>query len=136
MSSLKGISLNVNGLLADAKRRAIFARVRKENYDFVLLQETHASLEKEALWQAEWGGRIYFSNGRSNSRGVMTMFPRNSDFLISDSYSDDQGRLLVLQLKKDDCIYTLGNVYICPHTGSHAGTDRPYGLTGGTDKHI
>lgn len=111
MPCLKGISLNVNGLLADTKWRAIFAKVRKADYDFVLLQETHATPEKEALWQAEWGGNIYFSNGRSNARGVMTMFPRNSDILVAESHSDLEGRLLILQIEKDSCKYTLGNVY-------------------------
>lgn len=85
--------------------------IGKGGYDFILLQETHATPEKEKLWQAEWGGKIYFSNGRSNARGVMTMFPRNSDITVSDCFRDHQGRLLVLRITKDGCEYSLGNVY-------------------------
>lgn len=39
------------------------------------------------------------------------MFPRNSDVTVQDSFSDQLGRLLVLQIEKDGCEFTLGNIY-------------------------
>lgn len=100
MPPLQGISLNVNGILSTPKRRAIFAMIREGRYDFALLQETHSTAEKQSLWQAEWGGPAYFSNGRSNARGVMTLLPRNSEIKVLASKTDQEGRLLLLQLEK------------------------------------
>lgn len=70
MASLQPyISLNVNGIQSAPKRRAIFSMLRNGGYDFAFLQDSHCTSELEMLWQTEWGGAMYCSNGRSNSRG-------------------------------------------------------------------
>ena len=51
------VSLNVNGLRNQVKRRQIFDSCSSENIDILLLQETHASGYKEAReWGREFGG--------------------------------------------------------------------------------
>lgn len=88
MPSLKVWSLNANGLQSRQKRRAIFKKCRVGAFDFCLLQETHSTQSLEGIWEAEWGGKITFSHGDLNVRGVAILTPRNSDFKISQSTRD------------------------------------------------
>lgn len=111
MASIRGISLNVNGLKSRNKRRAIFALIRDGKYDFALLQETHCTAELEHIWQSEWGGSMFSSHGASNSRGVLTLLQRNTDIQVTKTFNDDQGRLLLLQIQKEGIPYVVGNVY-------------------------
>lgn len=63
------------------------------------------------MWKAEWGGDIIFSNGLSNSRGVAVLLKRGFDFTINHKVVDDQGRLVILQIAKDQNSFTVANVY-------------------------
>lgn len=111
MSSIRGISLNVNGIQHQPKRRAIFSMLRDGGYDFAFLQEAHSTAGVEHLWRAEWGGPAYYSNGRSNARGVMTLLPRASEIKVVKQVKDEEGRLLILHIEKEGVSYTLANVY-------------------------
>lgn len=77
----------------------------------IVLQETHSTSQVEHLWEAEWGGKIFCSHGRSNAKGVMTLLPRNSEVQIIQQSRDGDGRLLVLQAKKENSTFVLANVY-------------------------
>lgn len=85
--------------------------LRNGKYDFALIQESHCTSNIESLWQSEWGGHAYYSNGRSNARGVMTLLPRNSDIKVVPQIRDHLGCILILQIEKDGQSYTLGNIY-------------------------
>lgn len=117
MASLRGISLNVNGIQSQPKWRAIFTMLRDGGYDFAFLrlfaflQEPHCTSGIESLWRAEWEGSAYFSNGRSNARGVMTLLPRTSDIKVIQTVKDQDGRLLILQIEKDEVSYSLAKIY-------------------------
>lgn len=84
-------SLNANGLQLSSKRRAIFKIARDARPDVAFLQETHCADKLEKIWAAEWGGDVYFSNGRTNARGVATLIKRGSDITVLDSFKDDAG---------------------------------------------
>lgn len=111
MDSLHGISLNANGLLHPPKRRAIFSMLRNGKYDFALLQEAHSTPKTERVWTSEWGGKAFYSHGLSNARGVMILFPRNSDLQVLQRFQDSKGRLLILEVKKGDSSFVIGNIY-------------------------
>ena len=66
-------SLNVRGLNKSIKRRSIFRWLHNQNNHFTFLQETYSSKECANIWEAEWGGRIFFSHGSTHSKGVMTL---------------------------------------------------------------
>lgn len=76
MSHLKLLSFNVNGLRSSSKRRAIFKSLRITDADIIYLQETHSTPQDQKIWASEWGGRVLFSHGLSNSRGVAILFKR------------------------------------------------------------
>lgn len=111
MAPIRGLSLNVNGLKSRSKRRAIFMLIRDGRYDFALLQETHCTPDLAPIWQAEWGGQVYSSHGSSNSRGVLTLIPKNSSLEILETSKDEQGRFLLLHIQKEGTPYAIGNVY-------------------------
>lgn len=46
----------------------------------ILLQETHCTRELENLWQAEWGGKVFYSHGTSSARGVATLVKKKYSF--------------------------------------------------------
>ena len=67
---LKCASYNVNGLRKNPKRKSISYFLKEKNYDVKFLQETHSCFNDEKLWQYEWGGKLFFSHGENNSKGV------------------------------------------------------------------
>lgn len=111
MESLRLITLNVNGMRSLLKRRAIFQDLRQTKNEVIFLQETHCTLPEEKTWLAEWGGPGYFSHGRSNARGVAILFSRNFNPKIENKTTDEDGRLLLLQIKVGEHVITLANLY-------------------------
>ena len=65
----------------------------------------------ENLWSFEWGGKILFSHGTNNSRGVAILFKNGSNFDVSNVYHDNYGRILSVNFVKDEVNFTLVNVY-------------------------
>ncbi len=57
------------------------------------------------------GGQLFFSHGSSNSHGVATLFPTNSDYKILEKYCDINERFLLLKCKCEESIYVIVNCY-------------------------
>jgi exonuclease III len=107
---LKVLSFNCNGLRQKNKRLSIFQHLKKHN-SICFLQETHCTPDEEYRWKDEWGAKISFSNGQSNSAGVAILFPANLEYDICDKSMDQDGRILLLKVKVDNVMYVLCNVY-------------------------
>ena len=104
------ISVNVRGISAPKKRRIIFKECR-ERGQIILLQETHSTPEQENIWQNEWGGKIIYSHGTHNSRGVCVLFKKNCDFTLRRKTVDPGGRYIIIEINVDDTILCITNVY-------------------------
>ena len=50
--------------------------------------------EVEKQWEREWGGKILFSHGSSNARGVAILFKSGLDIDVNSVKADTQGRFL------------------------------------------
>ena len=74
MDKSRIITLNVNGLRNDSKRRQVFHYLNTKSPDIVFLQETHSELVDEKKWSAEFGTRIWFDHGNRSSKGVGTSY--------------------------------------------------------------
>lgn len=107
----KFVSLNANGLRQPSKRRALFKELRTQNADLYLLQETHSTTADQKIRAAEWGGKVFFSHGRSNSKGVAVLLNRNLDVPVTVLHSDDNGRLLIIQLAIQGELIAIANLY-------------------------
>lgn len=111
MEGISAVSLNVNGLNVPSKRRILFDHIRRSKADVALIQETHATGETEGLWRREWGGPAYFNNGSQSSKGVAILVSRDLCYDFVSQKSDEDGRILCVDLKIKDTIFTVCSVY-------------------------
>ena len=113
MNNLSFILSNVKGLQANSKRIKIFEYLK--NYvisnGFSFLQETHSSVKDEKIWNDEFGGQLFFSHGKTNSCGVAIGFVGTKALNILNIKRDDLGRILVIEVKTDDSVFVLINIY-------------------------
>ena len=100
----------MRGLANEKKRRIIFNKCRKRG-DIILLQETHSNINRQQIWEHEWGGKILFSHGKNDARGVAMLFGKNVDYRIIKFRTDVEGRYLIAELKLEELICTIVNVY-------------------------
>ena len=108
MNNLSFISNNVKRLQAISKRIKIFKYLK--NY-VIFLQETHSSVKDEKLWNDEFEGQLFFSHGKTNSCGVAIGFVGTKALNILNITRDNLGRILVIEVKIDDSVFVLINIY-------------------------
>ena len=108
--AVKLISLNIKGIGNFRKRRAIFTWCRKRA-DICLLQETHSTEKIENQWKNEWGAKLIFCRGSSNSRGVAILIKNGVDCTIHKKVLAPLGCYIILKAEMKDKMYVLINVY-------------------------
>ena len=66
------ISNNVKGIQTSQKRMKLFEYLKSyvTTNGFVFLQETHLSIRDGKKWEDEFRGKLFFSNGKTNSCGI------------------------------------------------------------------
>ena len=110
-SPLKFATFNCRGFQNQSKRRALIDRFKKDDFDFVALQETHAlkdSMIREI--QTQWPGPLHISPGTGRGKGLITLF--NQKFLnneVSNVYMND--RILASSISLDSEKLLVINVY-------------------------
>ena len=110
--TLELLSYNVRGLKDKHKRYATFSWLREKKCDMILLQETHCHLRKdETSWGREWGGQCFWSKGTARSKGVAIMFKPGIKYDIENILIDANGRYIILQVKIDEAVYQVVNIY-------------------------
>ena len=55
-----------------------------------------------------------FSHGTHNSRGVAIVMPNNLDYEVQEVNTDNDIRLLILDILIDDTRFILANIYLGP----------------------
>ena len=100
---------NVNGLRQNLK--SIFYHRKYKKFDIILPQETHSCAAEEALWHYEWGGKIIFTRGNSNSKGTAISIRRSCACELKTTYADSTGRFLLTETEINDRNLVICNVY-------------------------
>ena len=108
--ALRVISLNCSGLGNRTKRRAIFNYYRARS-EIVCLQETHCTKDKENIWRNEWRGEILFNHGTTDACGTAILLKPGIDITVVKTISDNDGRILIAQLKYGENIFSLCCLY-------------------------
>ena len=85
METLDIYSFNARGLRQSTKRVAVFRNLKLKYKGFIFLQYTHSSPNDESQWQKEWGSKIYFSDGSTNSKSVAILLPKSWDGTINNT---------------------------------------------------
>ena len=88
-----------------------FLKDKLQNNGIAFLQETHSTSFCEEEWKSDWGGELLFSNGSSNSRGVIIGFTKGFDVTFEQTTQDKNGRILISDVTVDSLKYTLINLY-------------------------
>ena len=101
----------MKGLGKSIKRRSIFRWLHNQKNQFAFLQETHSTKECAQFWEAEWGGKVFFSHGSSNSKGVMILVNPNLELKVEKCITDKNGRYILLDLIVDESHIVLLNIY-------------------------
>jgi len=105
-------TFNVNGINAKAKRVKIFEWLKLKRETIFFLQETHSTPENEKQWEREWGGKIFFSHGKSNSTGVAILLKSNTGCSEPIRIErDNVGRCILVDLKVEQTGFRLVNFY-------------------------
>ena len=109
--SIEILSVNVRGIGSQKKRREIFYWLHKKKGDIFFIQETHSTSKDEQIWSAEWGGKVFFSHGTSESRGTAVLISNSFNGKITEVEIDQDGRYIILSVQVDDIVYILLNIY-------------------------
>ena len=98
---------------AISKRIKIFKYLK--NYvtsnGFIFLQETHSSVKDEKTWNDEFKGQLFFSHGKINSCRVAIGFVGTKTLNILKIKRDNLERILVIEVRVDDSVFVLINIY-------------------------
>ena len=108
---IKIVTLNARGLNKSIKRRSIFRWLHEQKAHFYFLQETYSDEKLKAVWEAEWGGKIFCSHGTKHSKGVMILLNPKYDIEVEKLERDNHGRLIILGTKMNDTNLVLVNLY-------------------------
>ena len=69
-NDLQFYCLNVRGAGNKTKRQSKFSWLKSKEKAIIFLQECHSDPSSEEIWCNEWGSKILFSHGQTNSKGV------------------------------------------------------------------
>ena len=113
MAEFDIFSFNIKGLRDYKKRRKIFNYAKKHmtRNGIVFFQETHSSREIENAWANQWGGRVIYSHGSNDSRGVLIAFREGLDIKIENEIKDTNGRVIILKACIQGYDFLLINIY-------------------------
>ena len=67
----------------------------------------------EKRWCDELNGNIYFSHGKTNSRGVAIAYVGSKSFVLANQSADKNGRLLLIEVIVDDVKFVSINICNC-----------------------
>ncbi|KAJ8035455.1 hypothetical protein HOLleu_22688 [Holothuria leucospilota] len=105
------VSYNARGLRQPKIRRQLFAYLHSRNFDICCIQETHSSFSDEKYWENEWGGKVLFSHGDTNSRGVCILLKPSINYEIIKLDTHTFGRYIFIDVLLNEQVYTLVCLY-------------------------
>ena len=110
---LKCASCNVNGLRKNPKRKSIFYFLKQKNYNIIFLQETHTCFIDEKLWHYEREGKLFFSHGENNCKGVAILIKQSLKIDFGNVNIDPTSRYCFAETKINDKSLVIGSIYTC-----------------------
>ena len=98
-NSIKLLSANCQGLGDNTKCVDVLNYLDQLKCDITCLQDTHWIERDIKKIKNLWPGEVLLSGFKRNSRGVAILLKKTFEFTIMDTYSDNSGNLLVVDLK-------------------------------------
>ena len=108
------LSANCQGSQCYEKMYDIRNYFKKLNYDILCLQDTHWTEKNSPQVRKIWGGECILNGNKTNARGVAILFSNKIEYKIHNVHKDNDGNLLIIDLKLSEYEIKLINVY-CPN---------------------
>lgn len=89
----------------------MFHYFKTRKLDLILLQETHSSVEDEKKWKSEWGGKMWFCHGSSQSKGVAVLLNNKSPLQVLQVSQALEGRFIMIDVKVGETEFLVANLY-------------------------
>lgn len=106
------VSLNVNGMGSNIKRRMIFKLLHRYKNSIICLQETHLKSSQLNWYSGLWGGKICMAGESSQAGGLITMLSPNTVWSMTPLYADRLGHFLICRVTDGDLSLIVINVYL------------------------
>ena len=92
---------------------SVFRKFKRKSLKAIYcLQETHSTDRTQSEFDLYFDSHnLHYSHGSSNRNGVLTALPKSLDIEVVRKIKDNDGRFLILDIKYDNEIYTIGNIY-------------------------
>ena len=100
----------MRGISNVCKCRKLYRYLQEAGSDISFVQETHSTAHTAKLWVREFGHKMVFSHGTSNSRGVAIFF-HSPKITVREIIRDTYGRYVICRIKINEDTYGLVNVY-------------------------
>ena len=105
-------TLNVRGLNSKEKRCIVYSWIKKNSYHICMLQETYCTQANNVKFKKGWRGDIIHScTNSTHSRGVSILLSKKINYTVINLHSDNDGRILLVNLEICNKGYTLVNIY-------------------------
>ncbi|GFR80034.1 Pol-like protein [Elysia marginata] len=109
-NKLNILTLNVQGLRDDKKRKTMLRLFKKEKIHVIALQETYITKEKFKTLGKEWVWVIHFAEGTKRSKGHITLFDKSLEAdKVQQVYHSD--RIIISSLDHEEGTFHIVNVY-------------------------
>ena len=97
------ISNNVKSFQSTNKRLKLIKNFKDKiaSDGFLLLQETHSTVNDEIKWKDDFKDEVFCSQGKSNSCGVLICFIGPKNLFIRNKLSENDGLILILDVDID-----------------------------------
>ena len=106
------LSYNCRGLNNDSNRKKLFLWLQEQKLDIIMLQETFCTDKLEPFLKNEWKGQIFLGNtDSSHSRGVAVLFKDNFDGTVLNTYTSNDGRIVIVNIQLYDEIISVCSIY-------------------------
>ena len=77
----------------------------------LFLKESHSNSKVEQKWKEDFHGKVFFSHGKINSRGVLIAYFGTEKVTVKKQQTDHSGRILILDVFINESEYILINFY-------------------------
>ena len=90
-------TLNCRGIATREKRADMFAKLKEEKNDVLLLQDVHWDNELLLKVKEEWGYKMACSTYTTQARGTAILFNNSFEFVIGEIKRDPRGNYTLVE---------------------------------------
>ena len=107
------LSLNTKGLRDKLKRSKLFiyAKNHLSANGILFIQEMHSCIGDELIWSTQFDGKMWFSHGANNSRGVLIGISKDLEYVVEKECKELRGRFIILKFVIQGTSFLLINIY-------------------------